>query len=41
MNRNRKDFDNDVKARLAQVDCDLLWSFDGGLGRVRHMLATS
>jgi predicted nucleic acid-binding protein len=41
MNRNTKDFDNDVKARLAQVNCHLLWSFDGGLQRVRHMLATT
>ncbi len=41
VNRNRKDFDNDVKARLAQVRCELLWSFDGGLGRVRHLLSTS
>src|SRR5262249_27661692 len=40
MNRNSKDFDTDVRARLAQANCHLLWSFDGGLGRVRHMLAT-
>lgn len=39
MNRNTKDFDNDVKERLAQVDCHLLWSFNGGLQRVRHMIA--
>lgn len=41
VNRNRKDFDIDVKARLAQVRCELLWSFDGGLGRVRHLVSTS
>lgn len=41
MNRNRKDFDNDVKARLAQVNCHLLWNFADGLERVRHMLATT
>ncbi|MEO7331066.1 MAG: hypothetical protein ABI193_20995 [Minicystis sp.] len=39
INRNAKDFDNDVKARLAQVNCLLLWSFKGGLQRVTHMLA--
>lgn len=39
INRNAKDFDNDVKARLAQVNCLLLWSFNGGLQRVTHMIA--
>lgn len=39
LNRNTKDFDNDVKERLAQVDCQLLWSFNGGLQRIRHMIA--
>jgi predicted nucleic acid-binding protein len=41
MNRNTKDFDNDVKERLAQVDCQLLWSFEGGLKRVRHLIANT
>lgn len=41
INRNKKDFDSDVKARLAQVHCELIWSFNGGLERVRHMLATT
>jgi predicted nucleic acid-binding protein len=39
LNRNTKDFDADVKARLKQLDCDLIGSFDGGLARVRHTLA--
>ncbi|WP_433934631.1 hypothetical protein AB3662_08485 [Sorangium cellulosum] len=41
MNRNTKDFDNDVKELLAQVRCQLLWSFEGGLHRVRHMIAST
>lgn len=39
LNRNTKDFDIDVKVRLAQANCLLLWSFDGGLRRIRHMIA--
>ena len=39
LNRNTKDFDTDVKERLAQVDCFLLWSFNGGLQRIRHTIA--
>lgn len=39
LNRNTKDFDNDVKARLLQVNCHLLWSFNGGLQRIKHMIA--
>jgi predicted nucleic acid-binding protein len=39
LNRNTKDFDAGVKARLKQVDCVLIGSFDGGLARVRHTLA--
>jgi predicted nucleic acid-binding protein len=41
INRNRKDFDNDVKARLAHVHCDLIWSFNDGLERIKHVLATT
>jgi predicted nucleic acid-binding protein len=41
INRNTKDFDNDVKARLASVGCELLWSFDGGLARIKHVPATT
>jgi predicted nucleic acid-binding protein len=40
LNRNTKDFgDPDVRARLKQVDCDVIGSFNGGLERVRHTLA--
>lgn len=39
LNRNKNDFDDpDVKARLMGVDCALILSFDGGLGRVRSAL---
>lgn len=40
LNRNTNDFDNpDVKARLRQVSCDFIGGFEGGLARVRHVLA--
>lgn len=38
MNRNKKDFDSDVKKRLAEVQCQLLWSFDSGLQQLRHRM---
>jgi predicted nucleic acid-binding protein len=38
LNRNKKDFDHDVRDRLRAVDCELILSFHGGLGRVRSAL---
>lgn len=39
LNRNARDFDDpDIKARLRQLGCDLLGSFDDGLSRVMHAL---
>jgi predicted nucleic acid-binding protein len=40
LNRNTNDFnDPDIRARLKQVDCALIGSFNGGLERVKHLLA--
>jgi len=40
VNRNTKDFDDpDLKARLKQVGCDLVWKFEDGLARVKSALA--
>ncbi len=39
LNRNTKDFDDpDVKARLKNVPCDLVWKFDHGIARVKNAL---
>lgn len=40
LNRNTQDFnDRDIKRRLAEVNCTLVPRFDGGLARVRQVLA--
>lgn len=42
LDRNTRDFnDPDIKARLRQVSCQLIGGFDGGLARVKHILANA